>query len=185
MSDRPRRKTTRRDLPVILLIFGVIFGVAALCGPFASDSLLPKESDLRTISGLVQRAPYITGPGKGGNMLQIFVRESDDLHHLTQDDMGHLVPGIMDPIMNLRVGDKVTARVERDSLGRDLDWLWEMQRGGITILSYQDTHLFMERRNVRTRQLCHWAGVLAFVSFLVAVLLRRHFGAWKDTRQLA
>jgi len=91
--------------------------------------------------------------------------------------MGHLVPGIMGPIMNLRVGDKVTARVERDLLGRDLDWLWEMQRGGITILSYQSTYLFMERRNVRIRQLCRWAGVLAFVSFLVAILLRRHYGA--------
>jgi hypothetical protein len=185
MSDRPWRKTSSRDLPSLLLVFGWIFTAAALCGPFASDSFLAKENDLRTISGLVQRAPYITGSGKGGNKLHIFVRGSDGLHDFTQEDMGHLVPGIMGSIMDLRVGDKVTARVEHDSFGRDLDWLWEMQRGGITILSYQDTHLFMERRNVRIRRLCHWAGVLALVSFLVAVLLRRHFGAWKDTRQLA
>jgi hypothetical protein len=177
MSDRPWRKTSSRDLPSPLFVLGWIFTAAALCGPFASDSFLAKENDLRTISGLVQRAPYITGPGKGGNMLQLFVRGSDRLHHLTQDDMGGLVPGIMGPIMNLRVGDKVTARVERDSPGRGLDWLWEMQRGGITILSYQGTYLFMERRNVRIRQLCRWAGVIAFLSFLVAILLRRHYGA--------
>jgi hypothetical protein len=65
MSDRPRRKTTRRDLPALVLIFGVIFAAAALCGPFPSVSFLPKENDLRTISGLVQRAPYITGPERG------------------------------------------------------------------------------------------------------------------------
>jgi len=118
-------------------------------------------------------------------MLRILIRGSDGLHHVTQNDMGRLVPGIMDPIMDLRVGDKVTARVEHDSLGRNLDWLWELQRDGVTILSYQDTHLFMQRRNMRIRQLCHWAGVLAFVSFSVAILLRRYFGAWKDTTQLA
>src|ERR1700744_2394333 len=173
MADRPRRKATRRDLPAFLLIYGVTFAVAALCWPFASDSFLPKKNDLRTISGIVQRAPYITRPGRGGDMLHIFVRDSDGLYLLIQDDMDNVVPGIMDPIMKLRVGDKVTARVKRDSLF-DHDWLWEMQQGGITILSYQDTHLFMARRNMRIRQLCRWAGVLAFVLFAVAILLRRH-----------
>jgi hypothetical protein len=185
MSDRPRRKATYRNLPVLLLIWGVIFAAVALCRPFASNSFLPKEKELRTISGIVQRAPYITRPGRGGHKLQIFVLGGDGLHHLTQDDMGHLVPGIMDPIMKLRVGDKVIARVEHDPFGRYLDWLWEMQRGDTTILSYQDTHLFMERRNVRIRQLCNWAGILAFVSLAAAIFLKRHFGSWRETEQSA
>lgn len=183
MSDRPRLKAIYRDLPALLLIWGVIFAVAALCKPFASDSFLPKENQLQTISGVVQRTPYITGPRD--NKLQLFIRGSDGLHHLVQDDMDHAVPGIMEPIMNLRVGDEVTARVERDSRGRDRDWLWELQRGGAMVLSYQDTRLFMERRNVRHRQFCNWAGVLAFVLFVAAILLRRHFGTWSDTGQSA
>src|ERR1035438_1903772 len=99
MSDRSRRKTTSRDLPSLLLIFGVIFAAAALGWPFASDADLAKENDLRTIPGVVQRTPYITHGGKGSSKIHIIVRGSDDQHDLTQEDMGHLVPGIMDGIM--------------------------------------------------------------------------------------
>jgi hypothetical protein len=171
------------DSPAGILIFVVIFAAFALCRPFASDSYLAKEGDLQTISGSVQRAPYVYHGSKGAAHLHILVRGSDGLYDLTQDDMDRGFPGIMSPIMDLRVGDKVTARVKHDSLGRNLEWLWELQRDGKTILSYQDTHRYLEHQNMRMRRLCSWAGGIAFLLFLIAVLLRMHFGAWTGNKR--
>jgi hypothetical protein len=177
MPDPPRRKVTRRDLPFILLVYGVLSAAFALAGPLAADSDLAKPSDLQSITGSVQRLPYTTVSGKAGRKLHIFVRAEDGLHHLTQDDLSADVPAIMD----LRVGDKVTALVKHDTLGRDLDWLWELHCNGATILSYRDTHRSLERRNMGIRELSHWAGILALALLTVAILLRRHFGAWRNT----
>lgn len=159
--------------------------MAAIAIPLLSNAYTAKENDLRTISGIVERAPYITHPAKGANKLQLFVRGSDGLHHLTQNDMDGWVPGIMDPIMKLRVGDDVTARVKHDPLGGNFDWLWEMQRNGTTILSYQNTHLFYEYADKRRRLFSYWAAGLAVALLLGAILLRKKFGAWSDTRKLA
>jgi hypothetical protein len=179
VSDTARRKTTRRDLPALCLIFGTIFAVGALGLPFASNLDLAKESDLHSIAGLLQSAPQTTVSGKAGTKLHIFIRGSDGLHHLTQDDLSQDVPGIM----ALRAGDNVTARVKHDSLGRDLDRLWELQRDGVAILSYKDTYQYLQRRHARVRELAHWAGALSLGLFVVAVFLRRHFGAWRDPGQ--
>lgn len=185
MTNSPKRKTTIRNLPILFLVEGVFFAVAAIAMPLANNAYTAKENDLQTISGIVQRAPYITGPGRGGDMLQIFVRGSNGLHHLTQNDMSGWVPGIMDPIMNLRVGDNVTARVKHVPLGGDFDWLWEMQRNGTVILSYQNTHLYYAHADKRRRLFSYWAAGLAVALLLGAILLRRRFGAWSDTRKLA
>lgn len=176
MSDRPRRKPTRRDLPALCLIYGVIFAAAVLGLPLAANLDLARKSDLRAIVGTVQSSPRTTASGKAGTKLHIVIRANNGLHHLTQHDLSQEVPGIMD----LQAGDNVTALVKRDSLGRDLDWLWELKRDGMTILSYEDTYRYLQRRNARMRELAHWAGALSLGLFAVAILLRRHFGAWRD-----
>jgi hypothetical protein len=153
VSDKARRKATRRELPALFLIYGAIFAAGALGLPFAASRDLAKKSDLHSISGSVQSAPRTTISGKAGTKLHIFIRGNDGLHHLTQDDLSRDVPQIMD----LRAGDNVIARVKHDSLGRDLDWLWELQRDGITILSYEDTNRHLQRRNAGIRELAHWA----------------------------
>jgi hypothetical protein len=179
VSDRVRRKTTRRDLPGLCLIFVTIFAACALGLLFAANLDLAKESDLHSIAGSVQSMPRTTFSGKAGSKLHIVIRGSDGLHHLTQDDLSQELPGIM----VLRAGDNVTVRVKHDSLGRDLDWLWGLQRDGVTILSYEDTYRYLQRRNARVRELAHWAGALSLGLFVVAILLRRHFGAWRDPSQ--
>jgi len=118
--------------------------------------------------------------GKAGRKLHILIRGNDGLHHLTQEDLSDDVPGVM----ALRAGDRVTARVRHDPFGRDLDWLWELRRDGVVILSYEDTYRYFERVHVADLRLAHWTGILAVGLFALAVLLRRHFGAWRDTRQL-
>lgn len=186
MFDQPRIKQTGSNLPALFLIFGICSVMLVLLGVLSSDSSLTKRSDLRTISGIVQRAPYISGSGgKQGRYLHVVIDGADGPHNLTQTDMGHMVPGIMEPIMNLRVGDSVIARVEHDPLGRGIDFLWELQRDGETILSYQDTYLFFERLNARRRKIGVWGAVLAFIFFLTAFQLRRHFGAWQAIRKPA
>lgn len=37
MPNQPRRKMTRRDLPAVFLIYGVIFATFALVGPFEAN----------------------------------------------------------------------------------------------------------------------------------------------------
>ena len=169
-------RLTRRDSPIVCLIYAVIFAVAALGLPFGAGLDLAQESDLQTIAGSVQSAPRVKNGGKGGIKLHIFVRGSDRLHHLTQDDLSGDVP----EIMNLRPGDNVTARVKHDSLGRDLEWLWELRRGGDTILSYEQTLRYLERRNARIGKFAFWAGALSVGLFVAALLLRSRFGAWRD-----
>jgi hypothetical protein len=176
MFLRADTKLTRRDLPAVFLIYSALFAVAAFALPFGASLDVVKESDLQTVAGSVQSAPRIRNGGKGGIKLHIFVRASDGLHHLTQDDLSGDVPSIMD----LRAGDNVTARVKHDSLGRNLDWLWELKRDGDTILSYEETRRYLERRNARIGKIVPWVGAISFGLFVTALLLRRHFGAWRD-----
>jgi hypothetical protein len=173
-----RRKATRRDLPAFCLIYCLLFAVAALGLPFAANLDSANKSDLQSITGSVENV-YRTNRPKAGLKLHILLRVDNRIHHLTQDDLFQDVP----ELKSLRVGDNVTALVRHDFLGRDLDWLWELHRDGATILSYDETRRFLERENARTRKLAYWAGVLSIALFLVALLLRRHFGGWRDTPQ--
>ena len=176
MSDEVRRKATRRVLPTLFLVYGAILAAFALGWPLAANLDLASKSDLHSIAGAVQSAPRTTFSGRAGTKLHIFINGNDGLHHLTQEDLSRDVPQIMD----LRAGDNVIALVKHDSFGRDLDWLWELQRDGITILSYEDTYRCLQRRNAKMAKLAHWAGALSPGLFAVAIVLRR-FGARRDT----
>ncbi len=176
MPENARRKPTRRDLPALCLVYAAIFAVSAIGLPFAANCDLAKKSDLHPVAGSVEGAPRMTVTGKAGTKLHIFIRASDGLHHLTQDDLSSDVP----QIMHLHVGDNVIAHVKYDPFGRDLDWLWELQRDGVTILSYEDTSQYFQRRNERVGKIAEWAGVLSLGLFAGAILLRRRFGSWRD-----
>lgn len=176
-ANTTRRKATRRDSPVICLVYAAIFAFACFGLPLAQNLDMVKESELHPIAGTVQSTPRIT-TGKVIK-LYIFIRASDGLHHLTQDDLSTDFPEIMD----LRAGDNIVAHVKHDSMGRDLDWFWELERNGVMILSYRDTYRYRERSNARGRELAHWAGEISLGLFVLAILLRRHFGVWRDKQQ--
>ena len=180
MADSPQRSARIRDLPKLFLVLGVLFALAAVTIPILAGNDLAQESDLQTISGSIVRRPYRT-VGHGSTIVHIWINGSDGLHQILQDDLSGLVPGLINGTMGLRVGDKVIARVQPNGVN---GWnrLWEMQRNGITILSYQDTQLAVERLNRRYLLSDPWVAGLAVVFFLAAILLKRRFGTWGAPR---
>ncbi len=169
-----RRKATRRDLPALCLLFGAIFALAAAALPFAAKLDLAKRSELYRVSGTVQRVER-TSVGKAGPKLHIFINDGNRVHHLTQNDLSYDVPALR----SLEPGDKVIALVRRDFFGRDLEWVWEVQRDGATILSYDETQRFLEQ-GTQLGIAARFAGAFSFALFVMAVALRIRFGAWRD-----
>lgn len=172
-----RRKTTRRDLPGICLVYGAIFALTAVALPIASRFDMASPSNLEMISGQVELVSH-TGGGKTVPTLEILVRGSGGLHHLWQEDLTKDVPALK----SLRAGDLITAMARpTHRLGRDLDWLWELRRDGVVLLSVEETTQYLERRYVRNLRLAFGAAVLSVTLLILGVVLRKHFGAWHDT----
>ncbi len=136
---------------------------------------MAKRNELYPISGTVRDMSRTDLP-KASPKLNIFVQDSTRVHHLTQDDLSSEVPALR----GLRAGDSVVALVRRDFFGRNLEWVWEVQRGGVTILSYDQTQRFLERAKERMQNIALWAGILSIGTFGVGIVLRMRFGAWRD-----
>lgn len=170
-----KRSPTRRDLPALCLLFSAIFAASAIGLPFGAKLDIVNKSDLQPLSGTVERV-FRTNRPKAGLKIHILLRADMRLHDLTQDDLSQDVP----QLMSLRAGEYVTALVRHDSLGRDLDWLWELHRNGALLLSYDQTRQFLERRNQNVGILAGCAGTLSLALFALAILLRWHFGVWRE-----
>lgn len=103
------------------------------------------------------------------------IRGDGRIYHLVQHDLGDSVPGLL----TLQFGDNVIADAAPDKLGRDLDWVWELKRDGVTLLSYADTSNDFGRRAARALMVAHVSGVISLGLFALGILLRRYFGAWR------
>jgi hypothetical protein len=158
------------------LIYGVIFAFAAVGLPFGAKLDMVQKSELYRISGTVESMSRTNVP-RAGSMLNIFVRDGGRLHHLTQDDLFSEVPALR----SLQAGDNVTALVRRDPFGRNLEWVWEVQSAGVTILSYEQTQKFLELETERMRVIARWASVLSIGFFAAAVVFRVYFGTWRGS----
>lgn len=167
------RKTTRRDLPGICVGFAAIFALSAVAFLIASRLDVASPRNLQMISGQVVLVSHTHG-GKTTPKLDVFVRGSDGLHHLTEDDLTEDVPALK----ALRQGDLITAMVQP---GRDLDSLWELRRNGVTLLSVEDTTQYLKRRSARSLRFASAAALLAVALLILGVVLRSYFGAWYDT----
>ena len=170
---RATRRVTLRDLPYICMFAAIAVGLLSVTAPLAASLDVVSEKDLQSIAGSIERV-YGHSVLKGSDKLDILLRGSDGLHHLTQDDMSKSVPGLDD----LRVGDEVTARVKKDSMGRDLEWFWELKRGGAYVLSYEQTLEHFERRGLRSWWLAKIGGAISGALLIAGFLLRRYFGGW-------
>lgn len=171
-------ETRLRNLPALCLVESIIFAAAALALPFGASLDMAKKSDLHLISGSVINV-YRTNLSKAGPKLHILLRVSNRVHHLTQDDLFQNVP----ELGSLRAGDNVTALVRSDSFGRDLEWVWEIERDKVTLLSYDETQRFLEHEKERLSEIARWAGMISPGLFFLAILLRMHFGTWSNKSQ--
>jgi hypothetical protein len=137
---------------------------------------MAKESDLKFVAGSVQQAPG-WARGKGGSKLPIIiirVKMDDGLYDLHEQDLSH-----SREIMNLRPGDRITARVM--PFAGYYHNIWELKRDGVTIQSYQETYLFQAATNERGVIGSLAAGLISLILLIAALVLRMHFGAWRDS----
>jgi len=172
----PGRKATARDLPVLCLLFGGIFAFGALALPLAAKLDVAKKSELYSVSGAVESVSW-TSSGKAGRKLHIVVNDGRRVHHLTQNDLSHEVPALR----SVQRGDNVTALVRHDFLGRDLEWVWELQRDSVAIVSYEQTRTFLDGERERLLKTARWGGALSIALLFAAIFLRIRFGGWRDS----
>jgi hypothetical protein len=163
-----------RALPAFILILAIIVGIFAVAVPVMGKLAMAKEGDLKFVAGSVQQAPgWVTG--RHGNKFPIIVirvKTDDGVYDLDEQDLSH-----SGEIMNLRPGDRITARV-MPFVGYHN--VWELKREGVTIQSYQETYLFQVATNERGVTGSLAAGLIALMLLMVAFVLRMYFGAWRD-----
>jgi hypothetical protein len=170
-----RRSLTVRDMPTLFVLFGGILAAGAVGIPLAEQLDLANEHDLVAVSGQVDRI-YVTNRPRAGRNLQIALRSSDRVHNLTQEDMSAVIPAIG----SIKPGDEIDARVSHDTVGRNLEWIWVLNRDGKTIVSYQDTENFLQALHSRTRWFTYGTGLSSICLIVAGVAMRRRFGAWRD-----
>jgi hypothetical protein len=173
MPGRARRKLTRRDLPARFLIYALVLGLFAVAVPVIGKLAMAKESDLKFVAGSVLQAPRWHRETEGGPIIIVPVETDDGPDDLDEQDLSH-----SREIMNLRPGDRITARVM--SFGGDHN-IWELKRDGVTIQSYQDTYLYEAAMNERGVTAALAAGLISLIFLIVALGLRMYFGAWRDS----
>jgi hypothetical protein len=173
-----RPSTSRRDSPALCALFGAILGMGALGLTFAWRLEMPNQHELRRVTGRVEQL-WHSRLTKAGIKIHMDVRDRGSLHHLTQDDPSYAVPAMQ----TVRVGDSVVALVKVDSFGRDIEWLWALQRGDEQLLSYDQTLSVATREAHRALSVAVGAAVLSAILLVCSVVLRRHFGAWSSASQ--
>ncbi len=169
VSGHRGRRPTRRDLPVFLLVYGVMFGLAALLMPLAVRLDFPAPGSLKPIAGVVERSPRMK-TGRGAAII-IPIQTANGAYNLLETDFTHA-----HELMGLKPGDHVSALVT--TLGGYQ--VWQLERNGVVLERYEEKRRWQEDAIARTHTLGLWSGAAALLFLVIAFLLRRHFGAWRD-----
>ena len=172
---RPRRKLTRRDLPILFLRYAIVLGLITLGLLSIGWLAMARKSDLKSVAGTVQQAPRWQRT-KGGPIIVIPVEMGDSLHDLTVEDVSHY-----QAIMNLKPRDHITALVTSFLEYR----VWELKRDGVMLESYEDMYLYQTAMNERGAIVAFGSGLLSLVFLMMALSLRMYFGTWRDPARLA
>ncbi len=169
------RLPTVRDLPGISAVRAVFFILAFFVFVFGWRLDVVAREDLEVVTGQIERMERTNVP-KTGPQLHIYVRTDQRIVHLIQDDITTRVP----KLNVLRSGDRITALARHDSLGRDLDWLWELTRDGEFILSHDQTLASILQKTDRVRPFGYGSAVLGLILAATSLVLRKRFGAWQS-----
>lgn len=171
---------TRHDLPLALLVWGILYALCILLHPITARSSFTahfaNQSDLQSIKGTVSDVSRST-------------RRGLTTTHLTVEGYGqtyHLQPvARSEKLYDWRPGDRILARVTPPDRITHTQWCWELWRNGTQMISYQDTLNYeLEERREFDATLPGFAGI-ALVCLSCAVLLRKYFGAWTEKGFLA
>jgi hypothetical protein len=157
------------------LLYAAIFGIGTVLLPLGAYFDTAHREALTPITGQIVRISRTNRP-KAGLKLNIDVREAEQIHYLTQDDLTNFEP----KLASLILGDTVSVLARHDFLWRDLDWYWEIRRGDEMILSYEETSRFLELQQMRLEKVAKYMAGLAGTLLIVAVGLRKHYGAWSS-----
>ena len=174
-------KATRRDLPLICLLFSLFlaFGAGALSLDAWSNEP-PAAGQLVPVSGRVVDAYRKKGSGRGRPQIHVLVQAADGLHDVARDDLSPAISGAL----AVRKGVDVVALVQLGSIAQPADSLWELRQSGVTLLRYEDVvnQVGAEiRRESATGNFLGGVAVLLLIAALaLALALRRIFGAWRD-----
>ena len=168
-------KATRRDIPAVCMLFAVITTMCTLMFAYGWQLDLVQKSELQRVAGFVESVHH-TNLSKAGYKLHIEITDGAKRYHLTQDDLTWSVP-------NLRTvgrGDAVVAYVYPDSLGRQIYWLWSLERDGQLILTYDETYAYLAGKGKRMQPFVLPAAFASVLLFAVATTLRVRYGAWRS-----
>ena len=137
---------------------------------------IEEKNDLQlmsgTVSGLNERAV------KNGRALTIYVKDGVREYSLSQD---HLLYISCD-ISSIHIGDKIFAFVKPSSINQDVKKVWEISKNGNLVLSYEQTRKYFQRVNENVNQTFHFMLSISIVSFVIGIVLRMIFGAWKEPK---
>ncbi len=173
-GSRAVRPLSRRDLPVLFLLPAILCGFFAVFLPVMAKLAMATESDLKYVAGTVEQAPRWLRGRSGGKLpiIEIRVETDDGSYVLHEQDLSHARD-----VMNLRPGDRITARVKPVA---SYHTVWELKRDGVTIQSYQESYLYQAAQNQQAATDALLCGLVAAISLTVALALRMHFGTWRD-----
>lgn len=132
----------------------------------------PDKDSLHKVSGVIEsvKENYVR---RARDKLVIQIMSDSGLHHLSIDDFRTSVPAIK----TLQQGDEINTLVTADSLGREIEWIWEIHRGEEIILSHEQM-LELIKPGTLQSILSFIALVLAIFLFLFAIILRIRYRAW-------
>jgi len=166
---------TRRDLPSLLMFFGLASGMFALIMLTVATKTIKKESELQPIAGIVESVSE-SQLSRFGPKWRIVIKDGSRSYSLTQYDLAYLAPRSL----SLHPGDKIAARVNQDWTSRDLKWIWELRQNGNTILSYDDISNYFKASNQKDYRIARYAVAISFGLFMLGAILRLYFGVWKE-----
>ena len=115
--------------------------------------------------------------GKGRPQVHLLVEAADGLHDLERDELSPVISRAL----AVQKGDDVVALMQYGSIAQPADRLWELRRGGIPLLRYEDVANQVGAEIQRESAMRNALGGIAMLLLIAALALRRTFGAWRDS----
>jgi len=170
-----RKKYSKYDSAGLTVLFSVLFFFLSATMVYGWKLDYKEKDSLKSIYGVVSEIKQTNKP-KAGRKIHIYMTNKAGKYHLTQNDLTYLFPQLLD----ISVGDSITALVADDCCGRGLEWFWEIRRGSEMIISYSDTLKVLKDSAKRDYSIGMSIFYVACLLLIVGFFLRLKFGRWSS-----